>query len=190
MGTQGFTKFTYESLEWNRVKGRRRPEGAGTHIELFLHGARPPPRAAARPRACHGVDVLLDLLACRGPSRSRGRAPITENRARSRASAPWCKRAWCGVSMAPWRVRWEDPVRIRGEGGEVRDGWGGGLEVEVVRAPSASQRRTGMGAGWERVRTTLELGGRGHMEVWTRAERRRTFHRLRRGCLSIDPAPL
>jgi hypothetical protein len=55
MGTQGFTKFTYESLEWNRVKGRRRPEGAGTHIELFLHGA--------RPRARHGVDVLLDLLA-------------------------------------------------------------------------------------------------------------------------------
>jgi hypothetical protein len=63
MGTQGFTKFTYESLEWNRVKGRRRPEGAGTHIELFLHGARPPPRAAARLRARHGVDVLLDLLA-------------------------------------------------------------------------------------------------------------------------------
>jgi hypothetical protein len=79
LGTQGFTKFTYESLEWNRVKGWREEAegsgafgnfaiiicglGAGTHIELFLHGARPPPRAAARPRARHGVDVLLDLLA-------------------------------------------------------------------------------------------------------------------------------
>jgi hypothetical protein len=65
--------------------------------------------------------------------------------------------------MAPWRVRREDPVRIRGERGEVGGGWGGGLEVEVVRVPSASQRRTGMGAGWERVRTTLELGGGG---IW------------------------
>jgi hypothetical protein len=63
MGMQGFMKFTYESLEWNRVKGQRRPEGAGTHIELFPHGARLPPRAAVRPRARHRVDVLLDLLA-------------------------------------------------------------------------------------------------------------------------------
>jgi hypothetical protein len=32
--------------------------------------------------------------------------------------------------------------------------------VEVVRVPSASQRRrTGMSAGWERVRTMLKLGG-------------------------------
>jgi hypothetical protein len=34
------------------------------------------------------------------------------------------------------------PFGLGGEGGEVGGDWGGGLEVEVVRAPSASQRRT------------------------------------------------
>ena len=50
----------------NRAKGRTEEAGGsgdGTHIELLLHGARPPPRAVTRPRARHSVDVLLDLLA-------------------------------------------------------------------------------------------------------------------------------
>jgi hypothetical protein len=60
-----FYEITYGSLEQGKgteeVVGLRRESG-GTHIELLLHGARPPPRATARPRAGHGEDVLLDLL--------------------------------------------------------------------------------------------------------------------------------